>query len=399
MDPVARKKYNDSFTIEKYNALLAQLEQNHPGQLGFRIAETPVFIPLDLKNKILKTCDEIIKTIKSDAFKVVTERAIPAHQRVPNENEHSSFLAIDFAICKDEKENLIPQLIELQGFPSLFAYQANLSRLFQEYFDVDAGYDYLFDHQSISDYVQSLRHIILGTHEPENVVLMDIYPEKQHSRIDFSDTTKLLGIKTVCYSKITKRGRKLYYEDQGIEKPIYRIYNRLIFDDLEQYPTLSPSFKLNEEVDVEWVGHPNWFFRISKFALPYLKGAYIPETKFLNQYQGIYPTNLDDYVLKPLYSFAGSGVELHVTPEMLDQIQEPNSFILQKKVQYEPIIQAPDGLVKCEIRMMYGWEDQAESPTLLISLSRLSRGEMIGVKFNKDFTWVGGSASFYPSLL
>ena len=278
----------------------------------------------------------------------------------------------------------------------MFAYQANLSQLFKKHFDIAPVFDYLFQNQTQAEYKKALHNLIIGVHNPENVVLMDIYPEKQHSRIDFTATEQLLGIKTVCYSKIIKREKKLFYEDQGFEIPIHRIYNRLIFDDLAQYPHLSPSFKLTDEVDVEWVGHPNWFFRISKFSLPFLKSKYIPETKFLSDYQGIYPKNLSDYVLKPLYSFAGAGVELHVTTEMLAQIQDPDNYILQKKVTYEPVIQSPDGLVKCEIRMMYGWEDQADSPTLLISLSRLSRGEMIGVKFNKDFTWVGGSASFYP---
>jgi hypothetical protein len=395
MHKQAREAFNRSFTDGKYESFVQSFEHDFPGQLDFRVAETPVFIPKDLQEKISMASEEIIATLRSSDFKEKTDRAVPAGQNVPNENAHTSFLAIDFAICKDENGALIPQLIELQGFPSVFGYQAYLSEAFKRFFDVPSGFRYSFGADSYESYVQKLRELILAGEGPEHVILLEIFPEKQKTRVDFAVTEAMLGIQAVCYTKLIREGRKLYYELDGRKIEIKRIYNRLIFDDLLNYPDLQTSYHFTDDVDVTWVGHPNWFFRISKFSIPFLKSEYIPETKFVSDYHGIFPPDLENYVLKPLFSFAGSGVQLHITESDLSTLADPENFILQKKVVYEPVIRAPDGLVKCEIRMMYGWNDHAERPELLIGLSRLSRGEMIGVRFNKDFTWVGGSAVFF----
>ncbi len=395
MHKEARQAYNQSFSEEKYKNLLASIDSDFPGALDFRVAETPVFVPKALKDKLIEACKEIIDTIVSDDFKTKTDRAIPADQFVPGENDHSSFLAIDFAVCKDENGELIPQLIELQGFASIYAYQGYLSEKFKEHFPVPDDFRYVFGANNLDTYVGKLKELILADEDAEQVILLEIFPEKQKTRIDFALTEKLLGVQAVCYTKIIKEGRNLFYEKAGRKIQIKRIYNRLIFDDLLNYPDLETDFHFTDDVDVTWVGHPNWFFRISKFTLPLLESKYIPETNFVSDYQGNFPDNLENYVLKPLFSFAGTGVQLHVTREILDRIPDPDNYILQKKVAYEPVIKAPDGQVKCEIRMMYSWPDNAPRPELITSLSRLSRGEMIGVRFNKDFTWVGGTACFF----
>ncbi|CAG5016467.1 hypothetical protein DYBT9275_05561 [Dyadobacter sp. CECT 9275] len=395
MHQEARKLFNESFTEAKYNQFVSAIENEYPGQLDFRIAESPVFIPEELRAKLTEACDEMMEVICAENFISKTSRAVPPGLCVPNENSHTSFLALDFAICRDDTGNLIPQLIELQGFPSIFGYQAYLSESFMRHFSIPDDFTYLFASADKEVYYQRLRELLLGTHRPEEVILLEIFPEKQKTRIDFAITEQQMGIKTICYTKVIREGRKLYYEDNNQKIQIKRIYNRLIFDDLHSYPGLKTSFNLTDDVEVEWVGHPNWFFRISKFTLPFLTGKYVPETKFLSDYHGEYPADLDQYVLKPLFSFAGTGVLLTVTPTILAALPDPENYILQKKVTYEPVIQSPDGLVKCEIRMMYGWPDKAPKPELLISLSRLSRGEMIGVRFNKEFTWVGSSACFY----
>ena len=395
MHKEARETYNQSFSDKKYQDFVAYIETAFPGQLDFRVAETPVFIPKDLKEKILETSEQIIEVLRSPDFKSKTERAVPESQFVPGENTHTSFLAIDYAICRDESGTLVPQLIELQGFPSVFGYQAFLSEAFRMHFDVLPEFQYLFNADGYNAYVAKLRSLILADEEPESVILLEIFPEKQKTRIDFAVTEAMLGIQAVCYTKLIREGRSLFYEKDGRRIRVKRIYNRLIFDDLLNYPDLVTSYRFTDEVDVTWVGHPNWFFRISKFSMPFLKGPYIPETHFVSDYVGKYPEDLRNYVLKPLFSFAGSGVRLHVTAADLHALPDPENYILQRKVSYEPVIHAPDGLVKCEVRMMYGWEDKADKPELLISLSRLSRGEMIGVRFNKDFTWVGGSATFF----
>ncbi|SEJ33067.1 hypothetical protein SAMN04487995_4241 [Dyadobacter koreensis] len=395
MHKEARQAYNESFTENKYQAFLQAIESDYPGELDFRVAETPVFVPAKLKENLIEACEEIIATITANDFKGKTQRAIPADQNVPGENEHSSFLAIDFAVCKDENGGLIPQLIELQGFASIYAYQGYLSEKFKAHFSIQDNFQYTFGADSLNAYVGKLRDLIIGEENPEQVILLEIFPEKQKTRIDFALTEKLLGVKAVCYTKLIKEGKSLFYEKDGRKIKVKRIYNRLIFDDLQNYPDLETSYHFTDEVDVTWVGHPNWFFRISKFTLPFLKSKYVPETKFVSDYMGNFPADLDNYVLKPLFSFAGAGVQLHVTREILHSITDPSNYILQKKVVYEPVIQAPDGLVKCEIRMMYIWPDRASQPELVTSLSRLSRGEMIGVRFNKDFTWVGGTACFF----
>lgn len=397
MHKQAREAFNRSFTEGKYKDFVASFESAFPGQLDFRVAETPVFVPKALRDKISEASEEIINTLLSPDFKAKTERAVPQGQNVPGENDHTSFLAIDYAICKDESGELVPQLIELQGFPSIFGYQAFLSESFKKFFDIADDFEYALGGENYEGYVHKLKDLILAGEEPEQVILLEIYPEKQKTRIDFAVTEAMLGVKAVCYTKLIREGKSLFYEKDGRKIRVKRIYNRLIFDDLQNYPDLDTSYRLTDEVDVTWVGHPNWFFRISKFSMPFLKSPYIPETRFVSEYEGRFPTDLENYVLKPLFSFAGSGVKLHINEADLVILPDPENYILQKKVRYEPVIQAPDGLVKCEIRMMYGWNDGALKPELLISLSRLSRGEMIGVRYNKDFTWVGGSAGFFES--
>ncbi len=392
-----RQQFNATFTEEKYTNFLSQIHSEWPNQLDFRVAETPIFVPNSLQQKLVKACESFIDVIVGADFKTKTEQAIPPNQRVPNENEHTSFLAIDFAICQDENGKIIPQLIELQGFPSVFGFQSYITEHFKNFYQLPKGLSNYFGVENQQAYIEALRRVIVGNENPKNVVLLEIYPEQQKTKIDFAITEAMLGIKTVCYTKIKKSGRKLYYENEGQTIEIKRIYNRLIFDDLTNFPDLKTEFKFTDDVDVAWVAHPNWFFRISKYILPMLKSPYVPETHFLSEYEGVFPSDLENFVLKPLFSFAGSGVKIHVEPEDLAAIADPENYILQRKVAYTPVIQAPDGLVKCELRMLYVWEDDAPRPQLLTSLSRLSRGEMIGVRFNKDFTWVGGSTCFYES--
>ncbi|MCY7352764.1 MAG: hypothetical protein LH606_19250 [Cytophagaceae bacterium] len=399
MEPTLRNRFNEEFTEARYQAFLADLEAPFPGQLEFRVAETPVFIPKPLGQKLVDACESIIDVVVAADFDEKTKAAIPAGQAVPNENGHTSFLAIDFAICKDDSGNLTPQLIELQGFPSIFAFQSHVSEAYRKHFTIPPDWSNYFGVTSQAEYIEVLRKVLLGGEKPEHVILLEIYPEKQKTRADFAVTEHLTGVRAVCLTKIQKEGRQLFYDRDGVKTRIHRIYNRLIFDDLQNYPDLKTNFQFTDDVDVTWVGHPNWFFRISKYTLPFLGGPHVPESRFLDTFYGAFPENLENYVLKPLFSFAGSGVNLHPTPDVLRAIENPHDYLLQRKVAYEPVVLTPDGsLVKCEIRMLYVWPDGDERPRLLTNLARLSRGEMIGVRFNKDFTWVGGSICFFEPL-
>jgi len=395
MIPEFRRVFNEAFTPEHYQEMLRTFEREYPGQLDFRIAETPIFLPAALRDKLVQAGEDIIDVLTAPNFKQLTEDAVPPHLRVPNEDEHAAFLAIDYAVCRNADGELEPQLIELQGFPSLYVFQDYLAGVFREHNPIPDSVTHLFNADGTDGYLAHLRRLIVADENPENVVLLELFPEKQKTRIDFALTRHELGVEPVCITRVRKDGRQLYYEQDGRRIDIKRLYNRLIFDELERYPDLKLDFHpTDDDVDVTWVGHPNWFFRISKYTLPLLHSPFVPPSYYLADLAS-YPADLENYVLKPLFSFAGAGVKLDVTPAELDAIADKHNYLLQRKVRYEPVIQAPDGLVKCEIRMLYVWHEGAARPLLLTNLGRLSRGAMIGVDFNKNKDWVGGTVCLF----
>jgi hypothetical protein len=390
-----RKEFNNSFSEKKYAKFLADLNQtvNHP--ITFRVAESPIFVDKEFKRKLIDASNQIIDFLVRDDFKKLTEKSIPEKLKVPNETSHTLFLALDFAVVRDDHGGLQPQLIEIQGFPSLFGWQDFLASKFKEHFYCPPGFNNHFGLNQ-SQYQSKLKNILLNGHDPENVILLEIDPLKQNTAIDFIITEKITGIAPVHIGDVRREGKDLYYEKKGKKTAIKRIYNRVIFDELVKRTDLKPEFSLTEDAAVEWAGHPNWFFRISKYTMPLIKSPFIPECRFLSEYKS-FPHDLENYVLKPLFSFSGSGVIFHVRESDLNVIpdHERENYLLQRKVRYEPVIQAPDGKVKAEIRLLFLWDDGQPRPTLVTNLARLSRGEMIGVKFNKDKTWVGGSVCFF----
>jgi len=395
MVPLARKAYNEHYSDEKYAAFLANMDKNSPFSITFRIAETPLFIDNTFRDKLITAGNDIVKVILRPDFKQLTQKAIPNEWNVPNENNHPHFLAFDFGICKDEKGELVPKLIELQGFPSLFGFQSLLGEQYEDSFEVP-GKDWTiyFNGLNKQSYIDLLRRTIVDPHQPDEVVLMDVNAAEQKTNIDFYITQKYLGIGIVSLEDLHQRDNKLYYKVNGEWKQIKRIYNRLIFDEIAgNNNLLTQVVDVRQPLDVEWVAHPNWFYRISKYTMPFLKGAYVPKTWFLNQLDKI-PADLENYVLKPLFSFAGQGVIIDVTGEDIKAITDPENWILQQKVHYEPVVETPEGNVKAEVRLLYLWPDGDERPTLAINLARLSRGKMIGVRYNKDFSWVGGTVAF-----
>jgi hypothetical protein len=389
-----RQNINESFDRAKYESFIQSLQKDCNQSIDFRVAESPVFIPKQLQKKLENACQEIIKTIQLPSFLEASKVAVPENLQVKNLSAHSNFLCIDFAICKDKENELEPQLIELQGFASLFGWINFLGIAYQKEFNIPAQFNYLLGGLNQASYTKLLQKTILGEHDPAAVVLLEIEPHKQKTRVDFYLTQEILGIEIVCLSELVQTEKKLFYNKNGKKIEIKRIYNRIIFDDMQANTNFTYNINLFEDLAVEWVSHPNWFYQISKFSLPFLKHAFVPETQFLSQLKEI-PTNLDDYVLKPLFSFAGAGVIFDVKELDIKAIKDPENWVLQKKVTYAAAVSTPEGGVKCEIRMMYLWPDMDEKPTLAISLTRLSRGKMIGVNFNKDLNWVGSSVSFF----
>jgi hypothetical protein len=396
MVPSIRQAYNQAFSPVKYEAYLQDLNSKHPGAIEFRVAETPVFIDKAFRDKILSACERIVDVITDPSFSNKSAQAIPADLNVPHENAHTHFIAFDFGVCHTNNGELEPQLIEMQGFPTLFAYQVWQDEVMRRHFPIPENYSTFLNGFTAETYKAFLKEIILGQYAPEEVILLEILPHQQKTRIDFYCTSDYTGIPVVCLTELVQEGRSLFYLKEGKKMPVKRIYNRIIFDDLQQQSAeLQEKGKiLLADLDVEWVPHPNWFYRISKYTLPFIHHPYVPETRFLNEIKEI-PHNLEQYVLKPLFSFAGQGVVIDVTKEDIEKVTDPQNWILQKKVQYADVIQTPDEPAKVELRIFYFWKEGAARPVATNNLARLSKGKMIGVRYNKDKEWVGGSLAYF----
>jgi len=224
MIPSLRSAYNASFTEEKYRRFLEDMTNEFNYEIEFRVSETPVFVDKQLKDRLINAGEEIIDVLTRPDFKDLSEKAIPLHLRVPNEDAHTSLLAIDFAICKDDKGDFIPQLIELQGFASLYGYQEWLADKYRSHFDIPSNFDNKFGYTH-DEYLNRLKQVIIGKQQPENVILLEIEPWKQKTQIDFYVTRKYLGIEVVCLSEVIVEGRNLFYLKDGKKTAIKRIYN------------------------------------------------------------------------------------------------------------------------------------------------------------------------------
>ncbi len=391
-----RNQYNSDFSVEKYHKLLNRLKDELGHEVLFRVAETPVFVPKEFKHQLLDACDTIFNTINTADFYKNSEGALKGMPHVPGNEGKPVFMQLDFGVC-EENGKLIPQLIEIQGFPSLYLFQTYLSKAFRATFNIPEEFNSFLNDVNDASYIEMLREIIVGDSKPENVILLEIEPEKQATNIDFYATQKALGIKVLCLTKLKKEGKTLYYLNENNEKvKIDKIYNRVIFDDLEKRTDLTFEFNFSDEVDVEWIGHPNWFFRISKYSLPLIQNKYVPHSQFLNTVTTI-PSDLENYVLKPLFSFAGMGVKINITEDDITAIEDKENYILQRKVNYKPIVETMDVPAKCEIRMMALWLPNQEKPVIVNNICRLSKGEMVGVRYNKDKEWVGGTVCFFEN--
>ena len=391
-----RKQYNTQFTEKKYQSFLSELFREAGHEASFKIAETPIFIPPTLKKQLLQASEELVEVICQPDFKQLSQATIFPHEFVPGETAHSHFLSIDFGICADEAGNISPQLIEIQGFPSLFFYQHICATAYRNHFNLPDDYTYLFNGLNAGTYLEKLRRVIVGNSNPENVVLLEVEPYKQNTLIDFYAAHKMLGIKVCCLSDLKTEGRDVFYENNDGKKiKVERIYNRVIFDELAKHPHLEKDFSLKNEYDIEWVGHPHWFARISKHTLPLFDSQFVPDSYYLSDSN--LPADIENYVLKPLYSFSGQGVIINPGPADIEAIPEEKRkhFILQKKVKYARLVETLDEPAKAEVRIMMAWEEGAERPEALTNLVRLSKGEMVGVRYNKGKTWVGGSVGFF----
>jgi hypothetical protein len=394
MVPSLRKPFNASFTLEKYQAFLRRVDEQCGTQVKFRLSETPCFFPKELIVRMTRDGRELIRQlVDNPEYRAKSEVAVPAEFKVPNEPPHPMFVQVDFGLVRDASGELQPRLVELQAFPSLYAYQGPLAEAYIDVYGLGAsGLKYFLSELETASYRELLRRAIVGSHDSENVILMEIHPQEQKTLPDFLLTEKMLGVRAVDIVDIRKEGPRLYYERGGKRIPILRIYNRTIVDELER-KQVKLNFDWRDELDVEWAGHPNWYFRISKFSIPYLKHASVPKTWFLDRMEEI-PPDLENYALKPLYSFAGLGVVIAPKKEDIAAIpaeKRPN-YILQERMHFEPVIETPLGGTKAEVRVMYIW---LEELTPVLTIIRMGRGLQMGVDHNKNMEWVGASAGLW----
>jgi hypothetical protein len=393
MIPSLRQDFNRRFTPARYHQFEQAMAERCGTPVKFRLCETPCFFPKPLLDRISRAGSELILQLTSNPeYRKISDSSIPAKFLVPNEPPNPMFVQVDFGLVRDSSGELQPKLVELQAFPSLYAYQPVLAQTYINVFGLDPKFDYFLSGLNEDSYRKLFAKAILAGHDPEQVILMEIDPLEQKTLPDFLLTERMLGIPTVNITDVKKEGNKLFYKCDGRNIAIRRIYNRAIVDELER-KHLNLHFRFTDDLDVEWAGHPNWFFRMSKFSIPYLQHESVPKTWFLDQIKDV-PQDLDKYILKPLFSFAGLGVNISPTPQDLAAIPaaERSQWILQERLNFEPVIETPHGATKAEVRIMYIWDD-ALLPVLVIM--RLGRGAMMGVDHNKNMEWVGSSVALY----
>jgi hypothetical protein len=419
--PELRKSFNDRFSTGKYDALQSLLEARSSTKIEFRIAETPVFVSRAQLDQMAEAGKALAFRLLADAeYLQAARRAIPEGFYIANETAHPNFLTADFALVRNGEGKLSPRLVEIQAFPSVFGYQAMLCSAYCESYDLPPTLGSFLGGLDEESYWKLLGQAITAGYDPENVVLTEVDPLRQKTLPDFKITAQRLGFAVVDIATLQPIDDTLHYRNaQGRLIPIRRIYNRAIADELIARKIALP-FDLTRPWNVEWAGHPNWYFLISKFSVPWLcnsadKDPIVPPAVFLSDFlagpgreklaaAGVSlpsdrgpETVYSEVLLKPLFSFAGKGIEFDPTQALLESIPEVrrSDFLLQQRMRFEPSIETPHGLTQAEIRILYIWPEGGDL-TPALSLVRLGRGKMMGVDHNKNQEWVGASAAFFP---
>src|ERR1700691_3459133 len=407
MIPYLRKHFNDSFPPEKYLTFLRRIDDACGTHVSFRLSETPCFFPKSFLEQMAEHGKELIRQlVESPEYRARSNASIPEEFLVANEPARPLFVQVDFGLVRDSNGTLQPKLVELQAFPSLYAYQVTLAKSYIDVYGLDwasgsdfrvsssgnTGLNFFLSGLDETSYRELLRRAIVGTHDPENVILMEIHPQEQKTLPDFLLTEKMLGISTVDIQAVKKQGAQLYYDKNGIQVPIRRIYNRAIVDELQR-KHVKLGFDWRDDLEGEGGGHPTWYFRISKFSIPYLRHESVPKTWFLDQLETI-PDDLQSYALKPLYSFAGLGVVIAPKQEDIAAIpaEKRGEYILQERLHFEPVIETPFGGTKAEVRVMYVWQEELQAALTII---RMGRGLMRGVDQNGNMGGGGASAGLH----
>jgi hypothetical protein len=391
MIPPLRHAFNAAWTPSRHDAFIQDLQARVGVPVEFPICETPCFFPSGMIEELAAAGEELTRQSLGADAAAAAARAVPDRFRGPNQGDVPIFVQVDFGLVRNDLGAIEPRLVELQAFPSLYAFQPALAEAYATTFNLPDSLTRFVDGVDRLEYLVLVREAIVGSHDPSEVVLMEIDPARQKTRPDFEMTEHLWGVRAIDTSEVTREGRHLMYRRAGKLTRIRRVYNRVIPDELERKQIALP-FDYRDELDVEWAGHPAWFYRISKSSIPWLRHPSVPPTWLLSDLEQL-PLEPERLLLKPLFSFAGGGIVFGPTNDQLNAIPESerDRYILQERIFFEPVIDTPHGPTQAEIRMMYVWTDRLRA---LMPLVRMGRGKMMGVDHNKDLQWVGASAAF-----
>ena len=383
MIPSLRQQFNAAFTEARHTRLLESLTTAARVPLEFPVSETPCFLPESLLADLEAASQSMIGQLLGDpGYRRAADAIVPDRFRMPNGEQQPTFIQVDFGLVQSNGR-IEGRLVELQAFPSLYGFQMMLAETARTAWGLDVLSPFPAG-LTRESYVSAVGAAILGGHDPSTVVLMEIEPDKQKTRPDFAFTEHLWGVRAIDVRAVTNEGRWLFYTRDGKKTIIRRVFNRLIPDDIERLQLELP-FDYRDDLDVEWTGSPEWFFRISKFSLPFLTHAWVPKTTFLSE-----PGR--DWLLKPLFSYAGGGIVFAPTERDLAAIPHDRRhlYVLQQRVPFTPVIDTPHGPTHLEIRMMFIRE--GDRYRFVLPLLRMGRGRMMGVDHNKGLRWVGASA-------
>ena len=395
MIPEYRRDFNARFSEEKYANFLAELQRRCGVPVKFRCNETPCFLPKELIDRMVAAGEDLIgQLVHNESYLKAASALIPTEYRVPAPSDRPLFIQADFGIVREEQGGWAPRLVEIQGFPSLYAFQLTLAQTYKDVYGLDPELRTMLDGLDEQAYGSLLKQAILRGHDPAEVVLLEADPLEQKTLPDFLETQRHVGIPTVDISTVWSENGKLYYSDGSRQIRIRRIYNRAIADELIRKKT-PMAFRFSDDLDVEWAGNPNWYFLISKFSLPCLRHETVPRTWFLSDLTEL-PLDPERLVLKPLFSFAGLGVIVGPTKEDIAAVPDlqRKDYILQERMDFAGVIETPSGPDKAEVRIMYIWADRLRAVNTIV---RTGRGKMMGVDHNRNLDWVGASAAFFPS--
>jgi hypothetical protein len=396
MRPDLQQQFVSIVTGEKHKSFLSDLEGDLGLKIEYRICEMPIFVSNEMRRQLESASIEIIRQCVSPENLKRSKATLQPRYTVPHESAVPLFSVVDFAITQDQGGRFVPKLIELQGFPSLFGYQFEYASRMIDSYGLENCTPF-FGGIDTKQYKNLLKTAIFANHDPAEVALMEIDPHLQKTRPDFVAMDHLIGLQTINIRDVVRHGKGLAFRrDDGTLQPLRRIFNRAIIDELDDLG-VELNFAWSEDLEVEWAGHPNWYFRISKYLLPYLDHPTVPKAYVVDKLTAM-PSDLEHYVLKPLYAFAGKGVNVSPTYEDVLAIPEGerDGWILQEKVAYAPCVATPYGDNFVEIRVMLIWLDGAERPQPVMSLARSGRGAMMGARYNTE-PWTGSSGCLFVS--